>query len=284
MLASVTSIAAFALLVWWGISLSQLDPNDVPIIKKAQGPARVAPEDPGGEQASFQGLSVNEIQAAGGASKPADKVYLAPKPRPFQAEDVAGLQVQKTSHVIAEPDQAPILKDADLKPIAASATVDGAADQPIKPAEVAAKTTDASENPDEVAAPTVDPVDPAKADAAANPLATPSIARPKTRPKGLKLAAASSPAKAPSDIAVGTALVQLGAFDADAVATVQWNNLAKRHADLMGGKKPLIQKTTKGTKTYYRLRVQGFKNAKESKSFCAALKARDTDCIPVTAR
>lgn len=274
MLASVTSIAAFALLVWWGISLSQLDPNDVPVIKKAQGPARIAPEDPGGEQASFQGLSVNEIQAAGGASKPADQVYLAPKPRPFQAEDVPGLQVQKTSHVIAEPDQAPILKDADLKPIAASATVDAPVTDATKPASVTAPTVDVAET---------DPV-PVAPDAAANPLIQTNIARPKTRPKGLKLAIASTPTKQSSQITAGTALVQLGAFDADAVATVQWNNLAKRHADLLGGKKPLIQKATKGSKTFYRLRVQGFANAKESKSFCAALKARDTDCIPVTAR
>ena len=270
-LASLTSVAAFAGVVYWGVSLSQMDPNDIPVIKKAQGPARVAPADPGGEQASFQGLSVNEVQAAGGASKPADKVYLAPKPRPFQPEDVAGLTVQKTSMVVAEPDQAPILKDADLKPIAVAATGEQAVQNPL--------ITDAATTPAEPVEPTLD--------AAAQSL-KPTVSRPAKRPKGLQITApaakaASTPAK-PAKIAAGTSLVQLGAFDADAVATVQWNTLVARHKDLLGGKKPLIQKAKKGSKTFYRLRVQGFDNKTAANNFCTALKARGTDCIPVTMR
>ena len=269
-LASLTSVAAFAGVVYWGVSLSQMDPNDIPVIKKAQGPARVAPADPGGEQASFQGLSVNEVQAAGGASKPADKVYLAPKPRPFQPEDVAGLSVQKTSMVVAEPDQAPILKDTDLKPIAVAAT----GDQVIT-AGPKTLTTDATTTPK-----AVDPVD----QAAAKSL-IPTVSRPAKRPQNLRL---TTPAKKPdtnsSAIPAGTTLVQLGAFDADAVATVQWNNLAARHKDLLGGKKPVIQKAKKGSKTFYRLRVQGFDNKTAANNFCTALKARGTDCISVTMR
>ena len=272
-LASLTSIAAFAGVVYWGVSLSQMDPNDIPVIKKAQGPARVAPADPGGVQASFQGLSVNEVQAAGGASKPADKVYLAPKPRPFQPEDVAGLTVQKTSMVVAEPDQAPILKDADLKPIAVAATGEQVAGTTAK-----TLTTDAV-----ATTKTTDPVD----QAAAQSL-KPTVSRPAKRPTGLRLTApakktAATAAKS-SKIAAGTILVQPGAFDADAVATVQWNNLSARHKDLLGGKKPVIQKAKKGSKTFYRLRVQGFDNKTAANNFCTALKARGTDCIPVTMR
>jgi hypothetical protein len=268
-LASLTSVAAFAGVVYWGVSLSQMDTNDIPVIKKAQGPARVAPADPGGEQASFQGLSVNEVQAAGGASKPADKVYLAPKPRPFQPEDVAGLTVQKTSMVVAEPDQAPILKDADLKPIAVAATGEQAVQNPL--------ITDAATppKPDIVA-----PVD----QAAAKSL-VPTVSRPAKRPKDLRITAPVKKSDAkPTAIPAGTSLVQLGAFDADAVATVQWNTLVARHKDLLGGKKPVIQKAKKGSKTFYRLRVQGFDNKTAANNFCTALKARGTDCIPVTMR
>jgi len=248
-----------------------MDPNDIPVIKKAQGPARVAPADPGGEQASFQGLSVNEVQAAGGASKPADKVYLAPRPRPFQPEDVAGLKVQKTSLVVAEPDQAPILKDADLKPISVSANGDQVIDNASKPL-----TTDAVTTPKSSEA----------TDQASTPSLKPTILRPTKRPKGLRLTAPTKAAstKAPSKLPAGTALVQLGAFDADAVATVQWKNLSARHKDLLGDKKSLIQKAKKNGKTFYRLRVQGFANKTEAKNFCTALKARGTDCIPVTVR
>ena len=268
-LASLTSIAALASIVYWGVSLSQMDPNDIPVIKKAQGPARIAPADPGGEQASFQGLSVNEIQAAGGASKPADKVYLAPKPRPFQPEDVAGLTIQKTSQVVADPDQAPILKDADLKPIAVSANGEQITDATPK-----ALTTDAATTPT-----------PKATDQITTPSLKPIISRPVKRPKGLRATApVKTPAKTSSEIPAGTTLVQLGAFDADAVATVQWNNLAARHRDLLGGKEPVIQKAKKGSKTFYRLRVQGFKDKAAANNFCTALKARGTDCIPVTMR
>jgi hypothetical protein len=270
-LASLTSIAALASIVYWGVSLSQMDPNDIPVIKKAQGPARIAPADPGGEQASFQGLSVNEIQAAGGASKPADKVYLAPKPRPFQPEDVAGLTIKKTSQVVADPDQAPILKDADLKPIAVSASGEQITD--ATPKEL---TTDAA---------TMPTLTPKATDQVTTPSLKPIVSRPVKRPKGLRATApVKTPTKASSEIPAGTTLVQLGAFDADAVATVQWNNLAARHKDLLGEKVPVIQKAKKGSKTFYRLRVQGFKDKAAANNFCTALKARGTDCIPVTMR
>jgi hypothetical protein len=270
-MASLTSVAAFAGVVYWGVTLSQMDPNDIPVIQKAQGPARVAPADPGGEQASFQGLSVNEVQAAGGASKPADQVYLAPKPRPFQPEDVAGLTVQKTSMVVAEPDQAPILKDADLKPIPVAATgdlVDAVSPKPVMT--------------DGVTAITPDPV--VKTDQASVQSLIPTVSRPVKRPSGLRLTAPAPKPQKPSAIAAGTTLVQLGAFDADAVATVQWKNLTSLHKDLLGGKTHVIQKAKKGSKTFYRLRVQGFENKTAANNFCTALKARGTDCIPVTMR
>ena len=96
-LAAASSVSVFGVLVWWGLSLSQLDPNDIPVIKKANGPARISPEEPGGKQADHQGLSVSEVQTAKGISKLVDEVYLAPKPYPLQAEDVAGLDTQKKS-------------------------------------------------------------------------------------------------------------------------------------------------------------------------------------------
>ena len=57
-LAAVLSVSVFGVLVWWGLTLSQLDPNDIPVIKKANGPARVSPEEPTRPQGSwFNGLA-----------------------------------------------------------------------------------------------------------------------------------------------------------------------------------------------------------------------------------
>jgi hypothetical protein len=273
-MASVTSIAAFVGVVYWGVTLSQLDPNNVPVIKKAMGPARVAPNDPGGEQASFQGLSVNEVQAKGGAAKPATKVYLAPSPRPFQNEDVAGLKIQKASNVIAEPDVAPILKEAQFDPIPVSATVEQTAlivAPKIKPVE-------------KVAAPDIKSVDTPVVDAITKPVIDKSMSRPLRRPAKLQLATPTVVNETPSKITTGTALVQLGAFDAEVVAEVQWGAIKARHADLMNSKTHVVQKTKKAGKTFYRLRVQGFADKSAANGFCTALKARGTDCISVTVR
>ncbi len=114
-LAAAASVSVFGVLVWWGLSLSQLDPNDIPVIKKANGPARISPEEPGGKQADHQGLSVSEVQTAKGISKLVDEVYLAPKPYPLQAEDVAGLDTQKKPDSNMKMGQAPILKDKNFR-------------------------------------------------------------------------------------------------------------------------------------------------------------------------
>lgn len=278
-LASVTSLAAFAGVVYWGISLSQLDPNDVPVIKKAMGPARIAPDDPGGQQANFQGLSVNEIQTAGGAGKPADKIYLAPSPRPFQNEDIAGLKQPEPTNVIAQSDQSPVLKQNQFDPIPVSLIVD----EPTELPKVNLNAPDAASVQNDETVSDVKQV-------AATIIDT-SMRRPARRPSGLNLTttkvnrvAATAKPSVDAKIAAGTVLVQLGAFDAEVVATVQWGALQARHADLLGSKSPLIQKAKKGSKTFYRLRISGFDNRDAARGLCTALKARGTDCIPVTTR
>lgn len=275
-MASVTSLAAFAGVVYWGVTLSQLDPNNVPVIKKAMGPARVAPENPGGEQASFQGLSVNEVQAEGGAAKPATKVYLAPSPRPFQNEDVAGLKTETAPNVVAEAETAPVLKEDKLAPIPVSATVDAVT--PVVTPTTVDTTSVATPTPTPETVPTPEP----EVEAVTTPVIDTSMRRPSRRPANLRLA---TPTVAKTtDVSAGTALVQLGAYDAEVVADVQWGAIKARHADLMGSKTHVIQKAKKGGKTFYRLRVQGFENKSAANSFCTALKARGTDCISVTVR
>ena len=94
LLAAIASFGAFAALIQWGITLSTLDPSDIPVIKKAEGPARVAPDDPGGEIVGSQGLAINAIQSKGEAESTASQVTLAPRAHPFQPEDVAGIDIE----------------------------------------------------------------------------------------------------------------------------------------------------------------------------------------------
>lgn len=84
--------ASLALIVGvgiWSYQLFMRDVSGVPVVRAAEGPMRVQPEDPGGQQAQHQGLSVNDVAAIGGAGGPADTLKLAPAPLDLTAEDEA---------------------------------------------------------------------------------------------------------------------------------------------------------------------------------------------------
>ncbi len=82
-------------------------------------------------------------------------------------------------------------------------------------------------------------------------------------------------------IAVGTTLVQLGAFDSADVAQSEWVELNRRFADFMSGKDLVIQEATSGGQTFYRLRATGFADLSDARRFCSALVAEQAACIPV---
>jgi cell division septation protein DedD len=135
---------------------------------------------------------------------------------------------------------------------------------------------------------------PAEAAAAAGPA-------PRSRPANLRPArpaaapaatAAAAPAPAPaaaapaareaSALPAGTRLVQLGAFDSEAVAREAWGRLAARYPDLLADKSLYVERTTANARVFYRLRVAGFSNTDQTRAMCEALRARGVDCIPVT--
>lgn len=118
-------------------------------------------------------------------------------------------------------------------------------------------------------------------------------ARPLMRPANLRLtapapsatpAATSSKEIAPSKIAAGTRLVQLGAYDSAEVARSEWDKLTTRFDDYLPGKTRVIQKAQSGGKTFYRLRAMGFKDLADARRFCSALMAGKAACIPVVTR
>ena len=87
-----------------------------------------------------------------------------------------------------------------------------------------------------------------------------------------------------SSVPVGTRLVQLGAYDSETIAAIEWDALIGKHGDLLTGKKRLIQSAESGGRTFFRLRAMGFDGVEDSRNLCSALLARGTPCIPVSAR
>jgi cell division protein FtsN len=120
--------------------------------------------------------------------------------------------------------------------------------------------------------------------------------RPKGRPSNLTLARAAAPAAVVATPAVaakpaasdasqpasGTRMVQLGAYDSEALARDAWNRLVARDGDLLGAKSLYVERATSNARVFYRLRVAGFESADQTRRMCEALRGRGVDCIPVT--
>lgn len=73
----------------WGTKLILRDVSGVPVVQATEGPMRIAPDNPGGEAADHQGLSVNDVAGTGIAADPADRLTLAPRPVALSDEDTA---------------------------------------------------------------------------------------------------------------------------------------------------------------------------------------------------
>lgn len=298
---AAVSVALVLGLGWWGYKLAMRDVHGVPVFRAVSDPLRIAPADPGGTQASHQGLSVNAVAAAGTAAPLPDAVALAPAAPELLADDPAGLAdlameaVPATAPAAGQPESAEALIAPEA--MAEAAPMEAAPSADVDAALAEALGTEALAPEGEVAA---DPLaaDPLASETLAAPEVTAPAVRPRARPASLAAAApaadaapapaeaiAAAPAEtAASAVAAGTRLVQLGAFDTEDDARREWSNLQGRFADLMASKSLVIQAAESGGRTFFRLRALGFADEAEARNFCTALLSGNATCIPVTQR
>ncbi len=107
------SIALVIGLGIWGYKLAVRDVSGIPVVRALEGPLRIAPDNPGGDVAMHQGLSVNAVAAAGTALPLPDKLILAPKEVVLTAEDQAG-----TAELAQLPAADPLASGAEVVDIA----------------------------------------------------------------------------------------------------------------------------------------------------------------------
>lgn len=272
------SLALIGGVALWGYQLLVRDVTGVPVVRALEGPMRIAPEDPGGSRAAFQGLAVNEIAAEGTAAEPPEMVVLAP-PAPELAEEDRALAALLPD----EPD-APLPAVTETRKVSAIdlAVAEALGESPlVMLASASADEVEALSNPDVIPA--------SVAGVARSP-------RPEPRPEGRIAAQVASleptlPAAAfggidadPAAIEPGARLVQLGAFPTEDVARQEWDRIASRFGDFMADKKRVIQEAEAGGRRFYRLRVLGFEDLSDSRRFCAVLIAGEASCIPVAWR
>ncbi|MCZ0810874.1 MAG: SPOR domain-containing protein [Pseudomonadota bacterium] len=294
----------------WGYKLLVRDVSGVPVVRAAEGPLRVQPEDPGGRQALNQGFSVNAVAADGTAGKPADRLILAPKPLDLSLEDAPASELA-AARPKPKPEPEPA---AEATPRAEAGEPAPAADQPVQLASVDALAADLTDQSDMAEAASADPAsDPApQAEVKPEPVQEPAVEaaiaealrveggigrslRPQLRPASLgqqprqQTAAVASAQNGPRDIdpeavPAGTRLAQLGAFESADIARQEWKRLDGRFGEYLEGKDRVIQKAQSGGRTFYRLRAIGFDDLSDARRFCSALVAENAECIPVVTR
>ena len=107
------SIALVIGLGIWGYKLAVRDVSGIPVVRALEGPLRIAPDNPGGDVAMHQGLSVNAVAAAGTALPLPEKLILAPKEVALTAEDQAG-----TAELAQLPIADPLASGAEVVEVA----------------------------------------------------------------------------------------------------------------------------------------------------------------------
>ena len=280
----------------WAYQLITRDVSGVPVVRAAEVPVRVQPETPGGAIADHQGLAVNDVAAVGTASRPADRLILAPAPLDLSQDDVVRTPVAETD-AAEEPRETSQTEAADVP----AETLD-----PVQLAAVEALANSlangidpiaAEDNTPDVAAAPVPEEEP-NAELATAPAAAPvegglgRSLRPKPRPAGLGgvpqavtlTSAGPTEDIDPETLPVGTRLAQLGAFASADIAREEWEKLSAKFGDYLAGKRRVIQKATSGGRTFSRLRAAGFEDLSDARRFCSALVAERAECIPVVTR
>ena len=120
---AVSSVALVIGLGVWGYKLAVRDVTGIPVFRAAEGPMRIAPENPGGEVAAHQGLAVNDVAALGTAAPPPETLILAPRPVELTAEDAAAEDLNGAAPVdpLQDTALAPVLSPVIAPDLAAAA-------------------------------------------------------------------------------------------------------------------------------------------------------------------
>jgi len=112
------------------------------------------------------------------------------------------------------------------------------------------------------------PATPRTAEASVSPL-------PDTLAPAARAVSRPPPAAHP---ATGGTMVQVAALDSEAAAKAEWQRLAKRMPDVLGGREPVVQRADRDGKSVWRVRLGGFADTAEATAFCARIRGKGGAC------
>ena len=223
-----------------GTMLMRPSHHTVPVIEAEAGPVRIKPENPGGMQVSGADMSTPGLDQGPHLAAAAEQPELA---------NLAA-QVRQVKKELAKQaaENAVLEKQSAAATQLARQTAANAAHSNVVPAARSNIVPAARSNIVAAAAP-------------------------------VQQAAATARVAAPPHAANASGSnVQLAAFVDEPAARAEWEALAKRVPELLGGRQPEISRTDAGGRTMYRLRTGGFGTVADAASFCEKMKAHGEEC------
>ena len=267
--------------IGWSYQLIVRDISQIPIVRAQLGPLRVAPDDPGGLTAANQGLSVTQL-AVNERPLLSDEIFLAPAAEVLSEENVA-LQISEENSSITNKENFDTLE----------VSTENSLDLKILPEQNATGLASNNEAVLSTAAFSPKKLEIENAVSLALSLTNEvnssfNSLRPKIRPVVLNQTqtdniAQSVPNELVVTLPVGSAVVQLGAFESKSLAQIEWQRLEALLGSVLTSKNMVIQKAESGGKVFYRLRAFGFDDLSDARQFCSAVNDK-VACIPVVTR
>jgi len=275
------SLSLLAGAIGWSYQLIVRDINQIPIVRAQLGPLRVAPDNPGGLTAANQGLSVTQLAVN---EKPllSNEIRLAPAAEILNAEN---LSLKITQDVKSNTDDETfeikeVNEENSLNLTVLSNEIETGSR--FKEGEVLSKVAFSQkkmeiENAVSLALSITD-----------DQVVSPTLLRPKIRPESFRRDSKTSLDQVASnelisEPPVGSAVVQLGAFESKNLAKSEWQRFEKLLGSILISKKMVVQKAESGGKIFYRLRASGFDDISDARQFCTAISDK-VACIPVVTR
>ena len=267
--------------IGWSYQLIVRDVNQIPIVRAQLGPLRVAPDNPGGLTAANQGLSVTQLAVN---EKPllSNEIYLAPAAEILNEENL-------TLKVTEEDESNKVDGAFEIKEVNAenSMNLEALPDQK----EVDSRSNDVGVLSKAAFSQKKIEIENAVSLALSitnEPDKSLSWLRPKIRPVGFYRNGNITEDQIVSNepmpkLPIGSAVVQLGAFDSKSLAESEWQRFEKILGSILIPKKMVVQKAESGGKIFYRLRASGFSDISDARQFCTAISDK-VACIPVVTR
>ena len=277
---AVVTIVGGALLLWLnaGNDPSPLSESDVPLVKAAETPAKVRPEDPGGMDVAHRDKLIYQRFEGNEATPVVEKLLSAPEeplPPPRSEPEPASSGVDAADEADpAEFEAAPPDETTVADPFKEFLN------DPEQPAPLAAEAPPPSSPPSSFVA-----MAPPGPRPSMPPRARPEP-EPGSGPKSKPDSGLSAEARVAESLLMGARAenfaIQLGSVRSRQEASVEWERLRRSHADVLGGLKLTVLEADLGNRgTYYRLRAGPITSQVSAQRLCSSLVDRKVACIVV---